>query len=376
MATANITYNGSRFFNGTWSSSYSTNGPGSYGTYAGYSDRSHVTLWKITTPAFTGTGTSITINFDYFNKKATSLKWHLASNENTSAFTNAVGSVSDVYGLIAATFTLANSSSQWKSTSITMTYAFKPSTTYYVYLYPQNTTTGDATIGNVSGHKVTGTINYNTAPTVYTVSCEDRITTWNGTLIDVLPSRQYEAGSTAKGSDWGSNTEENAYYNGYHYTDCGQGVVNSNMTTYRFFERNKLTFKYNANGGTGTMADTTISYGILTPIKINTFTREGYTFAYWKAYRDYDEKWRGYNADGKDGWYDPSEIVRYWEYTDGISVSTTAYSGTITLYAEWKANPGVFIRSGSTWKYHTPYAYKNGKYEKCDDYVRKSNTWT
>ncbi|MCL2403890.1 MAG: S8 family serine peptidase, partial [Coriobacteriia bacterium] len=41
-------------------------------------------------------------------------------------------------------------------------------------------------------------------------------------------------------------------------------------------KQNTFTVKYHANGGTGTMANTTINYGTKTPIRANTFTRSGY----------------------------------------------------------------------------------------------------
>ncbi|MCM1309043.1 MAG: leucine-rich repeat protein, partial [Butyrivibrio sp.] len=45
------------------------------------------------------------------------------------------------------------------------------------------------------------------------------------------------------------------------------------------------TIKYNANGGSGSMSDQTITYGVSTVTRANTFKKNGYTFAGWTAYR-------------------------------------------------------------------------------------------
>ena len=70
--------------------------------------------------------------------------------------------------------------------------------------------------------------------------------------------------------------------------------------------------KFNANGGSGTMADQAFVYGIEQALSANAFTREGYTFAGWAT-----------SVDG---------IIAY---TSGESISVAA---PMTLYAVWEAN--------------------------------------
>lgn len=76
------------------------------------------------------------------------------------------------------------------------------------------------------------------------------------------------------------------------------------------------TIAYNANGGTGTMADTVMTVGVAKNLPANTFTRTGYSFLGWSTDK---------NAAAT--------------YTDKQSVNNLATSGTVTLYAIWKKNP-------------------------------------
>ena len=80
------------------------------------------------------------------------------------------------------------------------------------------------------------------------------------------------------------------------------------------FTTNKYTVAYNANGGSGSMATDTVTYGTDYTAKVNAFTRTGYTFAGWNE-----------SADGKGSSW-TSWIGKPW---------TWAYTKNITLYAQW-----------------------------------------
>ncbi|MFQ6729630.1 MAG: InlB B-repeat-containing protein, partial [Alphaproteobacteria bacterium] len=77
--------------------------------------------------------------------------------------------------------------------------------------------------------------------------------------------------------------------------------------------------KYNANGGSGTMSNSSHTYGVAKTLSTNTFTRTGYTFNGWNT-----------TADGTGT-----------SYSDGASVTnlTSTNGATINLYAQWTANP-------------------------------------
>ena len=100
------------------------------------------------------------------------------------------------------------------------------------------------------------------------------------------------------------------------------------------------TVRYDANGGTGTMEDTEVVYGYDTSLRKNTFTREGYKFLGWHAYRTTKGQW--FYTNGTDsGWYaagsEPSGYTRAL-YHDGVSVAaTTSVANDVCIfYAQWE----------------------------------------
>ena len=122
-----------------------------------------------------------------------------------------------------------------------------------------------------------------------------------------------------------------AYFDGYTYSRLPADAPTSRPTGY--------TVRYNANGGSGTMADTYVTYGVSTALRTNTFTRNGWDFAGWTAYRTTQDQW--YYTDGSSyGWYkEGSQPSGYYKdtYNDGVSVArTTAIDGDVVImYAQW-----------------------------------------
>ncbi|MBQ9080555.1 MAG: InlB B-repeat-containing protein [Clostridia bacterium] len=109
------------------------------------------------------------------------------------------------------------------------------------------------------------------------------------------------------------------------------------------------TVKYNANGGTdsGTgnlkMNATRHVRGIATRLRVNQFTRDGYTFAGWYLTRKSDGKWLYFDTDGTARWYTKgsqptgSRLALY-EDTRKVSSLTTVSGDTVTCYAQWTPN--------------------------------------
>ncbi|MBQ8620888.1 MAG: InlB B-repeat-containing protein, partial [Oscillospiraceae bacterium] len=99
------------------------------------------------------------------------------------------------------------------------------------------------------------------------------------------------------------------------------------------------TVRYNANGGSGAMDDTWVPYGVNTKLSKNTFTRNGYTFVGWTAYRTTKGQW--YYTDGTNtGWYaEGSQPAGYTKhvYKDGVGVAktTSVDKDLVQLYAQW-----------------------------------------
>lgn len=96
-----------------------------------------------------------------------------------------------------------------------------------------------------------------------------------------------------------------------------------NLTMTPVVTANTYTVTYNANGGTGTMAQSTVTYDSSFRTEQNTFTRTGYTFNGW------NEEANGTGT----AWGLTDEGV----YESGKSSQWT-YDKNITLYAQWLPN--------------------------------------
>lgn len=79
---------------------------------------------------------------------------------------------------------------------------------------------------------------------------------------------------------------------------------------------NTYLVKFDANGGSGTMANESFTYDVAKALTANAFARTGYTFLGWSR----------------------SSTATTATYSDKQSVSNLAASGTVTLYAVWRLN--------------------------------------
>ncbi len=91
-----------------------------------------------------------------------------------------------------------------------------------------------------------------------------------------------------------------------------------NKTLYAKWSANTYTVKYNANGGTGKMSNTSVKYNKTATLTANKFTRKGYTFTGWNT-----------KADGTGTSYTNKQSIKNL---------TSKNKGTVTLYAQWKKN--------------------------------------
>lgn len=98
--------------------------------------------------------------------------------------------------------------------------------------------------------------------------------------------------------------------------------------------------KYDANGGTGTMADTKVVYGTSTTISDNAFTRDGYVFTGWIAHRRSDDSWVYKNSALSDKWVAASGdttglFLKAYTNQCSVSASTSVDRDIVTFYAAW-----------------------------------------
>lgn len=106
----------------------------------------------------------------------------------------------------------------------------------------------------------------------------------------------------------------------------------ADVTLYAKWTPISYTVSFGANGGTGSIAKKTVSYGELVELPKTGFSRTGYTFTGWNT-----------KTDGKGTAYTLGQTVTNLSSTQGANV---------TLYAQWKANSYqvIFNLNGGTGK--------------------------
>ncbi|MGN0498302.1 MAG: hypothetical protein ACI4F6_04470, partial [Acutalibacteraceae bacterium] len=114
-------------------------------------------------------------------------------------------------------------------------------------------------------------------------------------------------------------------------TTISVALVSSAVKTY--------TVKYDANGGTGTMADTVATYGVTTAIPTSTFTYAGKNLAGWTVYRTALNQFLYVNGT-KLGWYkegeQPDGYTKYVYKPNAKFTNLTSVDGdTVVFYAQW-----------------------------------------
>ena len=137
--------------------------------------------------------------------------------------------------------------------------------------------------------------------------------------VSELPDPPTKTGYTFTG--WYTDPECNNKYT--------EDKVIGNITLYAGFRANTYTIVFNANTGSGTMSNQSMTYDTAANLTANTFTKDKHTFKGWAT-----------TAGGA------------VEYTDGQSVKNlTATDGaTINLYAVWELNSYTvsFVVDGET----------------------------
>ena len=231
--------------------------------------------------------------------------------------------------------TITGSGTYNYGTTANVTYQIKPG--YHIKNITGTTADGDPN-GAWTGHTgKSGTITdtwtvkacnrtivVHTEPNTYTVKYDGNGNTGGSTASS---SHTYD---TAKALTANGYTKTGYSFNGWNTKADGSGTAYAdkasvkNLTTtnggtvtlYAQWTAKKYTVAYNANGGSGTMAADTATYGSGYVTKANAFSRTGYTFKGW------NEKADGTGTDWTN-W-----IGKSWTWT---------YTKNITLYAQWTA---------------------------------------
>ncbi|MCD8311098.1 MAG: hypothetical protein LUD43_01140, partial [Firmicutes bacterium] len=106
-----------------------------------------------------------------------------------------------------------------------------------------------------------------------------------------------------------------------------------------------FTIKYHSSDTSSASSKTTaVTYGTSTAtltISELGFSKSGYSFAGWKAYREVDDSWYVTSSNGTSSWMtledgELPEGYSYYLYKSGAKVSMTAVSGEVHFYAQWE----------------------------------------
>lgn len=161
--------------------------------------------------------------------------------------------------------------------------------------------------GGTSGNS-TQTVNYGTSWTTKGATC-------------VKPGYAQTSWNTAKD---GSGTT-------YNLSTAQTSTQSANLTLYAIYTGNTYYVKYDANGGSGSIGNTTHRYGTPSNLSANTFTRTGYTFTGWNT-----------QADGNGTALNDKH---------SLSGLTTTAGATVTIYAQWAINSYTLTvnPNGGTW---------------------------
>lgn len=127
-----------------------------------------------------------------------------------------------------------------------------------------------------------------------------------GDSITLSKNQFSKTGYSFAGWDTSSKASSESYTDGDSYT-----MGDTDVTLYAVWKTG-YTITFDANGGTGTMANQVVSFGETVTLSKNTFTRSGYSFAGWST----------------------SSYTTIATYSDGAAY--TMYSTSdVTLYAVW-----------------------------------------
>ncbi len=108
------------------------------------------------------------------------------------------------------------------------------------------------------------------------------------------------------------------------YKDYPAIVKKYGFNNYAPSTETSYVIRFNANGGSGSMEQTTVGYNDSYTLPENEFTKTGYSFDSWVLYRASDKTWLYTDAEGNTGWYAVSSAPAGWDkvtYAPGEQVS-------------------------------------------------------
>lgn len=242
-----------------------------------------------------------------------------------------------------------------------------------------------------------------------------------GTALTLTSTKPTRTGYTFK--SWNTKADGS----GTSYASGGSYTSNAAVTLYAIWTANQYAVKYNANGGSGSMNDQTMTYDTAANLTANAFTYAGRTFTGWATSatgeKVYSDKQSVKNLVSTSGgsitlyavWsinaititFDAasnggtcSEVSREIDYgsslgtlpvasrpyyvfagwytakTGGTKVTTTkTFTASTTLYAQFVIDASTSIKVSGAWKKGIPYVKVGGEYKKGYAWVKIGGVW-
>lgn len=171
---------------------------------------------------------------------------------------------------------------------------------------------------------------------------------------------------------WGTSTDGGTLVNHNASFSTGQALAqafgkslasgNASINVYAQWQENAYTLSYDSNGGFGDISPQTVEWGATFNLSNNTFTREGYKFLGWNAYRNDDDTWYVIGQ----GWLTEDEIIaggyskklyeNQCELTfDASWIRNNEEARLYTMYAVWEISGVVFIDNGTSFEPYLTY---------------------
>lgn len=191
---------------------------------------------------------------------------------------------------------------------------------------------------------------------------------------------------------WGTSSSGGTLVNHNASFSTGQSLAqafgkslasgNASVNVYAQWQENSYTLSYDSNGGFGDMSPQTVEWGATFNLSNNTFTREGYKFLGWNAYRNDDDTWY---VNGQ-GWITEEEILtngyskKLYENQcelifDNSWIRDNEEARLYTMYAVWEISGVVYVGNGTTFEPYLAYIDNGTEWELYLMYVDDGTDW-
>ena len=191
---------------------------------------------------------------------------------------------------------------------------------------------------------------------------------------------------------WGTSSSGGTLVNHNASFSTGQALAqvlgkslasgNASVNVYAQWQENSYTLSYDSNGGFGDISPQTVEWGATFNLSNNTFTREGYKFVGWNAYRNDDDTWYVIGQ----GWLTEDEIAsggyskKLYENQaelkfDNSWVRDNEEARMYTMYAIWEISGVVYIDNGSTLEPYLAYIDNGTSWDLYLAYVDSGTEW-